>query len=237
LGTGVAIASNTNKFSDVVSGLQLTAVAPSDKTESVDVTASSTAVVAAAQDFVDAYNSIRSTLDDTTSFDSEALTTGILFGSTAALRVDTDLSHLLSGTFSSLGKFSSLQQVGISFDDKGKLSLDKTKLQDAFDSDPDVLSNFFARDTLGVSAKISAAADRLAGTDSVLTSRTDALKETIDNNTEQLTRMSDLLDKQRQRLLDQFTTLETTVAKLQESLTAISSIQYISPLYTSSSSN
>ncbi len=237
LGTGVAIASNTNKFSDVVSGLQLTAVAPSDKTVSVDVTASSTAVVTAAQDFVDAYNSIRSTLDDTTSFDSEALTTGILFGSTAALRVDTDLSHLLSGTFSSLGKFSSLQQVGISFDDKGKLSLDKTKLQDAFDSDPDVLSNFFARDTLGVSAKISAAADRLAGTDSVLTSRTDALKETIDNNTEQLTRMSDLLDKQRQRLLDQFTTLETTVAKLQESLTAISSIQYISPLYTSSSSN
>lgn len=237
LGTGVAIASSTNKFNDVVSGLQLTAVAPSEKTITVDVKASSTAVVSGAQDFVDAYNSIRSTLDDTTSFDSEALTTGILFGSTAALRVDSDLSHLLSGTFSGLGKFSSLQQVGISFDDKGKLSLDKAKLQDAFDSDPDVLSNFFARDTVGVAAKISAAADRLAGEESVLSSRTDALKETIDNNTEQLSRMSDLLDKQRQRLLDQFTTLESTVAKLQESLTAISSIQYIAPLYATSTNN
>lgn len=237
LGTGVAIASSTNKFNDVVSGLQLTAVAPSDKTVSIDVTASSTAVVSAAQDFVDAYNSIRSTLDDTTSFDSTALTTGILFGSTAALRVDSDLSHLLSGSFSGLGKFSSLQAVGISFDDKGKLSLDKAKLKDAFDSDPDALSNFFARDTLGVSAKISATADRLAGTESVLTARSDALKKTVDNNTEQLTKMSDQLDKQRQRLLDQFTALEATVAKLQESLTAISSIQYISPLYTNSSNN
>ncbi len=237
LGTGVAIASSTNKFNDVVSGLQLTAVAPSDKTVSVDVTASSTAVASAAQDFVDAYNSIRSTLDDTTSFDSTALTTGILFGSTAALRVDSDLSRLLSGTFSGLGKFSSLQAVGFSFDDKGKLSLDKTKLQDAFDSDPDALSNFFSRDTLGVSAKVSAAADRLAGTDSVLSARSDALKKTVDGNTEQLTKMSDQLDKQRQRLLAQFAALETTVAKMQESLTALSSIQYISPLYTSSSNS
>ncbi len=219
-----------------MSGLELTAIDASDTTVSVSVTASSQDVVDTAQHFVDAYNSIRTNLDQVTDFDPEAQTTGILFGTTAALRVEAGLSHIVSGRFFGLGKFSSLEAVGITLDDKGKLSLNKTKLRSAFDDDPNALANFFAQDVLGVSAKLGEAVDRLAGENSALSSRVDALRIRIENNTNRLDGMDELLDRQRERLFNQFSLLESTIATLQRNLSALDSLQIIPPLSGSSNS-
>ena len=131
-GAGIAIASSTNTFDSIVSGLELTVVEASDKTISVDVTTSSKNVVDTAQDFVDAYNSVRSNLDEVTDFDAEALTTGILFGTTAALRVDSDLSHLLSGRFFGVGKYSSLEAVGITLRRQGQAVAQQDQIPSGF---------------------------------------------------------------------------------------------------------
>lgn len=231
LGSGVVASSSTNKFTNVISGVDLTIIEPSEKTISVDVSVSSQNLFAAAQDFVDAYNSIRSNLDDVASFDSENLTTGILFGTQAVLRVDSDLTRVLTGNFFGVGKFTSLEAVGISINDKGQLSLSRAEFQEAFEDNPEALMEFFTNDKLGVSAKLNAALERLAGEESsTLTSRSDTLNEQIKRNTERIAVMDEQLTKQRDRLFTQFALLETTIANLQQNLSALASLQIIPPL-------
>jgi flagellar hook-associated protein 2 len=238
LGSGIPVASRTNSFNNVVSGLTVTAVAPSEKAISLDVTSSDSAALGVAQDFVDAYNSIRSLLDDTTSFDSEALTTGILFGTQAALRTDSDLSHLLTSQFFGVGQFTSLAAVGIGIDDKGKLSLNKTQFHAAFSKDPASLKKLFTDSSLGVTAKLKSLTDRLVGSSSsALSARASTLADNIERNTDRISVIEDQLARQRERLFLQFTTLETTIATLQQNLTALSSLQIIPPLSVYRNSN
>jgi flagellar hook-associated protein 2 len=237
-GSGSVVTSSTNTFSNVISGVDLNVVAPSDQTVTVNVAASQTDLVNTVQDFVDAYNSVRSNLDDTTDFDATALTTGVLFGRTASLRVDQDLSHVLSGQFFGVGKFTSLNAVGISLDSKGKLSLDTTKFQKAYTDDPDALKKLFTDTTSGIAGKLGRALESLVGDqNSVLPAQTKALTDTINANQTKISFLSDQLDRQRQTLLDQFTLLESTVAKLQASLQALSSFTPVAPLTLSNTSS
>jgi flagellar hook-associated protein 2 len=231
LGSGIVVTSDTNTFEDAISGVSLTIVEPSEKTISVDVSATNTNLLDVAQDFVDAYNSLRSNLDEVTDFDSEALTTGILFGTQAALRVDSDLNHVLTGRFFGTGKFESLEAVGIGIGKDGKLSLNKSKFEAAFADDPGALTKFFTDETLGVSAKLNNAIERLVGeTDSTLSSRSKTLATQIERNNDRITLMDESLAKQRDRLFNQFSLLESTVATLQQNLAALQSLQIIPPL-------
>ena len=235
LGSGAVVTSSTNTFSNVVSGVDLTVDAASNQNVSVTVAASPTDITAAVQDFVDAYNSIRSTLDSATDFNSTDFSTGVLFGTSAALRVDQDLSHVVSGQFFGVGSFNSLAAVGISLDNTGKLSLNTDKLQAAFTSDPASLQKLFTDPTSGVAAKFGDTLDTLVGDDnSVLPAQTQSLADTISTNKKKIQDMSDALDRQRETLLDQFAALESTVATLQANLQALSSFSPIAPLSASS---
>jgi flagellar hook-associated protein 2 len=231
LGSGAVVTSSTNTFSNVVSGIDLTVVAPSDQNVNVAVAASPTDITSSVQDFVDAYNSIRSDLDSTTDFNSTDFSTGVLFGTSAALNVDQGLSHVLTSQFFGVGSFTSLAAVGITLDDQGKLSLNADKLQSAFASDPASLQKLFTDPTSGVAAKFGSALNSLVGDDnSSLPAQTKSLTDTITANKQKIQDMSDALDRQRQTLMDQFAALESTVATLQENLQALSSFTPIAPL-------
>ena len=158
-GTGLLVTSSDNTFDDVVPGVELTVVAASTQNVNVDVAKAQSQITDAIEDFVDAFNSVRTNLDEVTAFDAEAHTTGILFGTTAALRVESDLNRVLSGRFFGVGQFTSLESIGISFDDKGKLQLNSAKLEQALADDPAAVERLFTDKTLGVSAKLKSAID------------------------------------------------------------------------------
>jgi flagellar hook-associated protein 2 len=228
---GVLIGSSTNTFSNIVSGLDLTLVNGSQKPVTVNVSASSAAAVSGAKEFVAAYNSLQTTLDKATSFNAEDLTTGILFGTNTALRVDNDLAQVVTARFFGAGQFESLCSVGISLDDKGQMKLDEAKFTAAFNKDSAALKNLFTDDKRGVAKKLNEVVERLAGEEnSLLTTRTDSLTDLIEANTKRLELMTDSLARQRERLLLTFYNLETTVSKLQDNLSALSSLQVIPPL-------
>jgi len=75
-----------------VDGLNVTVNDATLKPVTVNVTSTTSSLVSTAKDFVKSYNSLRDTLGKTTSFDPDALTTGILFGTTVALQVDSRIS-------------------------------------------------------------------------------------------------------------------------------------------------
>jgi flagellar hook-associated protein 2 len=233
---GALISSGSNTFSNVVDGLDVTINDISTTPVTVTVKSTSNTLTQNVKEFVSSYNSLRDVLDKTTSFDPDALTTGILFGSSAALRIDSVLSNIVTSRFFGVGQFDSLAAVGISINDKGKLSLDESKLTTAFNKDPEAIKKLFADKNRGLAHKLDDAVEKIAGTDdnSLLTARNKALTDAIDANNLRLDQMTTSLDKQRNNLLLTFYNLETTISKLQSNLTALSSLQIVPPLTSSS---
>jgi flagellar hook-associated protein 2 len=230
-GGGLVVASADNTFEDIIPGVELTLLQPSDQNVTVEVDKAQSDLVTAVQDLVDAFNSVRANLDEVTAFNEVDLTTGILFGTTAALRVESDLNRVLSGHFFGVGSFSSLGSIGLTFDDQGKLELDTDKLEQAFADDPAALETLFTHETLGVAAKLKAAIEQLAGEDnSVLGTRAETLADIIENNNDRIASMDARLARQREALLAQFFQLESTIAAMQDNLTALAGLQVIPPL-------
>ena len=229
-GSGVLVSSSTNDFSEVVNGVDLTAVTTSDTAIDLSVTKSGDKLVDLVQSFVDSYNTLRKDLDNLTDFDADSQTTGLLFGTNEALRVDTQLSRLMTDRYSGLGTFQSLQEIGISVDDSGKLNLDKGKLKDAFAEDSQSLQSLFTAKDRGIIAKFEAAIESLTGTENgLLTNRGDSLTTTIEANEARIERFNESLDRQRERLLLQFFQLEQIISGLQTSQKAVNSFQSVPP--------
>jgi len=230
-GSGVLVSSTTNNFEEIIGGVDLTVVASSDTPIDIIVASTDADFVDAVEGFVDAYNAIRSALDDFTDFNEDDLSTGLLFGTNEALRVDTQLSRLVTDRYFGVGGIESLQEIGLNVDDQGKLQLDVAELKEAFADNPNGLRTFFADDTNGLVAKFDQAIERLAGADNgLLTNRNDSLQATIDINQQRIDRFNESLDRQRERLLLQFFQLEQVIAGLQQSQTALNTLSPLAPL-------
>jgi len=230
-GSGVLISSPTNDFGEVIEGVDLTAAAASETPIDVTVASTDEDFVSAVEGFVSAYNAIRTELDSLTEFNEDDLTTGLLFGTNEALRVDTELSRLLTDRYRGVGSFQSLEAIGLSVDDEGKLQLDKSELKEAFADNPSGLRSFFTDENNGLVAKFDQAIERLAGEENgLLGNRNDSLQATIDTNQERIDRFNESLERQRETLLLQFYQLEQVIAGLQQSQTALASLSPLAPL-------
>jgi flagellar hook-associated protein 2 len=111
-------------------------------------------------------------------------------------------------------------------------------LTSAYNTDPEALKTFFTDETSGLATKIDAAVERLAGTAStaLLTSRAETLTRKIDANTERIAFMDLTLERQRERLLNEFYRIETVIAGMQTSLDALATFQPIPSLLNQTSS-
>ncbi len=175
---------------------------------------------------VDQFNKLKDKLNDLTSFDSGTFSTGVLFGSTEALRVDIAFTQLFSGRHSTGSSIRSLSELGISYNDQGKLEFDKDRFTKAYNRDPEAVKKFFSEEKKGFSIKAKAVADSLAGTKGgALIQRNTTLQTNIEFNLKRIDEWNTRLDTQRNRMLAQFYGMETAIAKTQGNLSVINNIQ------------
>ena len=235
-GAGFLAASSDNVFDSVLDGVSLTVNEASDEPVSINVATSDTALLGAVQLFVDQYNSLRTTLEQFTFFNETDKTTGVLFGSAETLRVDADLSRLLSGRFSGVGSVRSLGQLGIRFTDTGQLEFNADDFSEFYAGNSADVERFFRDENLGFAKRVDDLIETLAGEDnSLLVNRANSLQSKIDSNTDRVEFMTQRLDAERERLLKQFFELETIVGRLQSNLGVISGLQPLPPLTSGSS--
>lgn len=225
--SSVLVSSTSNTFTSVVSGLKLTVKQASSSPVTVSVSTSSTNFIASVQTLVTNYNKFREQLLAATEYDSENNVDGVLTGDSVALRLDTDLSRLLSGRFSVEGSsIRSLGQLGITFTDDGKLSLDQDKLKAAYEADPEGMQAFFTNSKTGFSKRLDDICETLVGQDvSLVAQRYKSLQTKIDQNAEKLTAWDEKLANQREHLLKSFYNMESTIAKLQTNMDLIEKLQ------------
>jgi len=244
--TGILVASNTNDFENVLAGVRLSLKAPSDEIVTITLDANTTDIVDSVKKFVDDYNKLRSELDDLTRFDAATQTRGVLFGSSAALRVETDFSNLLSGRIIGAGTIRSLEELGLSLDRQGKLQLNESDLKSALNDNPLQVKEFFTHEDTGVAVRLNALIDELAGTPtqngrpggkSLFDARKESLQQRIDTNQARIDLLAIRLENQRELLTRQFNAMETALAKLQTSQSALNQLNQLALSISSSSTN
>ncbi|MBL8888914.1 MAG: flagellar filament capping protein FliD [Planctomycetaceae bacterium] len=227
------LSSTSNTFTGLVPNVDFTVNQTSQTPVTVSVETDVDAISNAVQLFVDQFNGVANKVKEFTSFESTTtasgtqVRTGVLFGTSEALRVEQDLNRLASATFTGAGPIRSLREVGVDFDAETRtLKFDKTKFAQALEQNPTAVVQFFETANTGVAARFTAVTDRLAGIEnSVLLNRNSTLQRQIETINDRIDSQSLRLEAYRERLLNQFFRMEETLSRIQRSQTAVNSIQ------------
>lgn len=213
----------------VTSGLSFTLKQVTNDEITIDVQNDASTVVSAAESLVSQYNLLVDKIDSLTFFNADTDEVGLLFGSSETLRIQTGYSRLLSGRIVGAGDLKSIGQVGLGFNDTGKLELSTSKLQDAIENGSQDVEEFFSTSDTGLAAKLDSLAEKLAGgTNGMLLNRSETLTTQIEFNNDRIESLNDRLENERERLLRQYYSMEQAIAKIQSNQQAVSQIAPIS---------
>lgn len=230
-GGGVLVSSSTNRFSDLIEGLEINVTGTSTNPVTVEVKESSDGLSRQIETFVEQYNKLRDKYNELTAFNAEKNEIGLLFGSNVALRLEMAFTRLMSSSSRSnqAGAIRSLPEIGVRLNESGKLTFDKQQFEQVRAANPQAVKEFFVNESNGFSKRAKDVSDSLAGVQNgTLLARNNALQQSIDQNASRIASMDIRLEQQRNRLLQQFYGLEQAISKLQSNMTAINQLQVIS---------
>ncbi|UXY13707.1 flagellar filament capping protein FliD [Chitiniphilus purpureus] len=159
---GIEITKPTNTVSDVLQGVTLTLqkISTLDSggnpvSTSLNVSRDTSGVKKSVQDFVDAYNEFAKAADSLSFYNQEDKSSGVLNGDYVIRTMQSTIRGTLNQALGGGSHFQSLGAVGISFDAKGKMTLDAGKLQTALNERPDDVASLFAVNGVASDARVS----------------------------------------------------------------------------------
>jgi flagellar hook-associated protein 2 len=143
---GIAISKASNTIADALEGVTLTLTkANAGVTTTLAVTRDTSAARSGIQKFVDSYNQLGATLRQISGYDAASKQAGVLQGDATVRAIQSQLRSAVTASLGEAGgSLATLSSVGISFGRDGKLSLDATKLQAAFDDPSKNVAALFA---------------------------------------------------------------------------------------------
>ncbi|WLW59314.1 MULTISPECIES: flagellar filament capping protein FliD [Achromobacter] len=186
---GIVVKSGSNTISNAIDGvtLNLTAKTPADKPITLKLQSDTSVASKAVQDFVNAYNSLQSTIAKLTAFDVTAQTNQALTGDSTTRSIQSSMSSALQ-VVTGEGSLRSLADLGIAMDPKtGILKLDQTELNKALAANPADIKRIMTSPD-GLAAKFEAATKSILGTNGSIKISQDGLSESIKDVKEQLVR-------------------------------------------------
>lgn len=154
---GIAISKPSNTITDAIEGVSLTLnKINTGNPGAVNITKDTSALSSKLQAVVSQYNSLISFIDTQTKYDTAQKKGAVLYGEASLRSIKYQIRSLLTSSLpQGTGKYTALNQLGISFQKDGTLALDSTKLQAALDSNPDEISKLFAPTAISSDSQIS----------------------------------------------------------------------------------
>ena len=143
---GLAVTKTSNTVTDAVEGLTLNLKTVTTSAVTVGVSLDDTTLKSTLNSFVSAYNQIRGNLKDQQEKDAT------LSKETVPSTLERGLRNILRDSVSAYGL--SLNDVGLSFDKTGVLSLNTTTLDTKIASDPAVLGKLFSNTATATDARV-----------------------------------------------------------------------------------
>jgi len=220
--TALQILSRNNTFDQVVPGLTLTANAVSATPVTVTVSEDTAAVLQSVSNFVDAFNSVLDAISDATTFNGETQESGILLGDSTVRRIESRLRNAVNVRVAGLGSLNSLVDIGIRFNENGRLGFDEEQFNSIFQANPGAVEALLADEDVGVAAQFEDLLDALTDeNDGLIARHNQALDDRIESYNDNIERLERRVSAYETRLRKQFLAMEMALAQLQNQQTAI----------------
>lgn len=140
---GVVVNRPSNTIDDIINGVTLELLSPSQKDINVNIDRDNTSIMEEVKAFVENYNMLIPKLDELTRYDEDTKIAGIFNGVSDIRVIKNSLHRALAYTNFSDGRYESIANYGLTFNDNGNLILDEGKLQSEIMANPDKVMDFF----------------------------------------------------------------------------------------------
>ncbi|MGD8162354.1 flagellar filament capping protein FliD [Pantoea sp. FN0307] len=220
---GVAITRSSNTITDAPEGVTLTLTKTNaGSPETLTVEKDNQPMVDAVQAYVDAYNSLQTTISNQTKYTAvdqgngaQNTSNGDLLGDGTLRNIQTRLRSTLS-TSQAGGDFTLLSQIGVTQDINGKLTVDSDKLNKALDEKATSVATFLSGDgsTTGFATQVSAQLKSILASDGSIQRAEDGINTTLKRLSEQYDRVTKQIEATMARYKTQFTSLSTLVSSM-----------------------
>ncbi|MGE6288971.1 flagellar filament capping protein FliD [Aeromonas media] len=239
---GSPLSSDTNTFDGTIMGLKVTLLRESDKdtdgnvkSNKVDVATDKDGIKTMVKSFIDGYNTLVSKADALGKRNSIVAGQsqddgGALAGDSVTRSVVNQMSSLLITPSDNSNVFDTIFQLGIKMDNKGVLSLDSEKFDEALDKNFEQVVAIFGGEN-GVAGKLAASLEDYSKTGGLLAQREDSLNSDLRTLAQKESDASAQLVKYEASLRARYGGLDTLLAKMNQSAS------YLSLINTSGSSS
>ena len=204
---GIGITSASNSVADAIQGVTLNLAKaspnPNPATATLTVQRDTSGLTAALNSLVQAYNGVNKTIA------SVSAKGAVLQGDWAVLGLERQVRSIL-GSAQTGGAYTTLSQLGISFQKDGSLALDSTKLAPALSSGFTDAASL----TKAVGGAIKSAADDLLGATGPLANETDGINRSLKDIGSRRTEIQSRLVATQARYQAQFSALDTLLSSM-----------------------
>lgn len=211
--------SESNLIDDAIEGVSITIAEQTTGTQTLELNRDSEVIGDLLQEFADAYNGAYGQVNY--EIGGPASDRGSLFGESTLRTIQQRLSTTITSPVSGLtGVYQSLGEIGVSIDREGVMSLDRTKLDTALDTDRDGVNQLLRADPVGgndgVMADMVEVIDALTNTtDGMITNRLDGIDDRTEDLDGQILRMEARIDQFESNLNSEFTAMEQLLGNMQ----------------------
>lgn len=197
----------TNVIDDAISGVTLTLEAETTGNVSLEIDRDVDTVTENVQTFVDAYNELRTMI--------ETLRANELEADSTLSSIESQLRSVFNTPPGGLtNAYTYLSEVGVAFQKDGSLALDSTRLKDIISTDFSQVAELFANDDQGYLFRMDGMVESILQSDGLIENREDGINTRIDTVDKRISDMEYRLQLTEQRLLSQFTALDTLIGQL-----------------------
>ncbi|WP_129138454.1 flagellar filament capping protein FliD [Modicisalibacter coralii] len=221
----IAITSASNHVEESIQGVAIDITQESVGSDStVTVSRDESTIKKDVQSFVDAYNSLQSTIGGLTAFNSETGVAGQLLGDSSLRNVETQLRRTMSGAVEG-GEFSMLSDIGVELQLDGTLKVDDDKLDGAISDNLGSLQDFFVGsgdEASGLAVQLDDTLSTLLDDDGVIDTATTGYQDRIDRLNERYDAMESRIDATVERYRKQFADMDSMVAQMNSTMSYLS---------------
>ncbi|WP_153913917.1 flagellar filament capping protein FliD [Shewanella sp. TC10] len=214
---GQKVTSQSNEVTDAIAGVTLSLTsADVSQTSTLKIEQDDELVKENVQAFVDAYNTLVTSISDMSKYDTEKEEAAALQGDSMIRSIESQMRSMISNRVDVDGQTVALYDIGIETDRYGKMSIDSEKLDTAISENMDLVEGLFATPDTGIANRLDTMVEGYVKTGGLIDSRNNSLtseKSRLDDQREAFSLKMELLEA---RLFKQFNAMDLVVASLNQ---------------------
>jgi flagellar hook-associated protein 2 len=225
---GQSVSSSTNELKDKIQGTTLTLKSVTTEAQEFSVSVDQEVVKETLNEFVDAYNTLKSKLDSLSDSSS-----GALASDSTVRTMEQQLQRMFTNELGGATEIQSLMEIGITFNREGEMEISslgigtmqsgKELLNSTISDKYSALQSFFSDDD-GLATRVDDLIELYTGSNGSLLKREQSLNESLEKVETDRDALSERLANLEASLRSQYAAIDSIMAQYQTSSSYISSI-------------